>query len=174
VLSKSGLELHPDKTRIIEFGRFAARNQKQRGTGKPETFDFLGFTHICGTSPKGRFTVLRQTIRSRMRAKLKSVKTELRRRMHLPIPEQGAYVHRVVRGYVQYYAVPTNRPAVSAFRFQVVRLWTRRVCRRSQKHRMTPERKKRLVARWVPPIRICHPYPRERLRVTTQGRSRMR
>lgn len=172
--AKFGLELHPDKTRLIEFGRFAARERMRRGDGKPETFDFLGFTHICGKSRTGRFTVLRQTIAKRMRAKLQAVKAELRRRRHQPIPAQGAYVRAVIMGHMQYFAVPTNGRAVSTFRFQVVWHWLRSLRRRSQKHRLGPERRQRLYARWIPNLRVCHPYPSKRLRVTTQGRSRMR
>jgi group II intron reverse transcriptase/maturase len=172
--AKFGLELHPEKTRLIEFGRYADQNRRRRGGGKPETFDFLGFTHICAKSRKGRFIVRRKTMRKRWQAKLKAVKIELRRRMHLPIPQQGAYVRSVVRGHTRYYGVPQNGPAVTAFRREVNRLWWRSLRRRSQKTRLTWERMARLIQRWVPSATICHPYPLERMGVFTQGRSRMR
>ena len=172
--AKFGLELHPEKTRLIEFGRYADQNRRRRGGGKPETFDFLGFTHICAKSRKGRFIVRRKTMRKRWQAKLKAVKIELRRRMHLPIPQQGAYVRSVVRGHTRYYGVPQNGPAVTAFRREVNRLWWRSLRRRSQKTRLTWERMSRLIERWVPSATICHPYPLERMGVFTQGRSRMR
>jgi group II intron reverse transcriptase/maturase len=169
-----GLELHPDKTRLIEFGRFAGRNRRQRGGGKPETFNFLGFTHSCAKTRAGKFTVLRQTMRTRLRAKLEEVKVELRRRLHDPIPEQGAYLGAVVRGHVRYYGVPMNGPALNAFRFAIGWTWWRVMRRRSQCHRITARRLRALVARWLPTPRICHPYPLVRLGVVTQGGSRMR
>ncbi|MFN2377302.1 MAG: group II intron reverse transcriptase/maturase [Candidatus Binatia bacterium] len=168
------LELHPDKTRLIEFGQFAARNRKRSGQGKPETFDFLGFTHVCGKKRNGRFTVLRHTMRKRMRAKLKYVKIELRRRMHDPVPEVGQWLRSVVDGHMRYYAVPMNGRRVAGFRYHVMRYWWRALKRRSQKHRMPWERMQRLVDRWLPPVRICHPYPLYRLGVITQGRSPVR
>src|SRR5437773_7114630 len=125
-LRKFRLELHPEKTRLLEFGPFAAKNRKQRGQGKPETFNFLGFTHICGKKrSNGRFTVLRQTIRKRLQAKLSEVKAELKRRMHHPIPEVGKWLRSVVEGHFRYYGVPMNRPALRLFRAQVGRLWYR-------------------------------------------------
>ncbi len=166
-LRKFGLELHPDKTRLLEFGRYAAENRKRRGQGKPETFDFLGFTHICAKTRGGRFTVLRQTIRKRLQAKLGEVKTELQRRLHDPIEEVGKWLRAVVRGHVQYYGVPMNSPALASFRSQVAWLWHRTLLRRSQKRRLTWERMRRLAARWLPPPRICHPYPLRRLGVIT-------
>ena len=172
--SRFGLELHPDKTRLIEFGRFARQNRNRRGEGKPESFDFLGFTHICGKTRKGGFTVRRKTVRRRWQAKLKAVKVELRRRMHHSVPAQGAYLGAVVRGHVQYYGVPMNGASIGAFRRQVGWLWLRSLRRRSQKSRVTIKRMKRYVDRWLPPARICHPYPLVRLGVVTQGRSRMR
>jgi hypothetical protein len=168
------LELHPDKTRLIEFGQYAARNRKKAGRGKPETFDFLGFTHVCGRKRNGRFTVLRRTMRRRMQAKLRSVKVELRRRMHHEVPEVGRWLRSVVEGHMRYYAVPMNGRAVAAFRFYVVWHWWRTLRRRSQKHRMTWARMQRLVDRWIPRTRICHPYPLYRLGVITQGRSPVR
>jgi len=166
-MQKFQLELHPDKTRLLEFGRYAAINRKRRGQSKPETFDFLGFTHICGKTSRGRFMVLRQTIRKRLQAKLQQVKTELRRRMHDPIPEVGAWLKSVVGGHLRYYGVPGNRYALAYFRFSVGNLWHHVLRRRSQKGRVSWERMKRLIQRWLPPARICHPYPARRLRVTT-------
>jgi group II intron reverse transcriptase/maturase len=172
--AKFGLELHPDKTRLIEFGRFADSNRHQRGGGKPETFNFLGFTHSCAKTRAGKFTVLRQTMRKRLRAKLEAVKTELRRRLHDPIPEQGAYLRSVVTGHVRYYGVPMNGPALKAFRGAIGWIWCRTLRRRSQRHRITWNRMRRLISRWLPTPRICHPYPLVRLGVVTQGGSRMR
>src|SRR5881398_563230 len=126
--SRFGLELHPGKTRLIEFGQFADQNRRGRGDGKPETFNFLGFTHSCARKRSGRFTVLRQTMRSRWQAKLKEIKVELRRRLHRPIPEQGTYLRAVVLGHCRYYGVPMNGPALSAFRRAVGRLWRQVLC----------------------------------------------
>lgn len=166
-LAKFGLELHPEKTRLIRFGRFAAQNRKEQGARKPETFNFLGFTHICGTTRSGKFTVLRQTMRKKWQAKLKEIYIELRRRMHHSVPEQGAYLRSVVAGHVRYYGVPMNSPAIGAFREQVCRLWMKVLKRRSDKHNLTWDRMKRLIAKYIPAVRICHPYPSERLRVIT-------
>jgi group II intron reverse transcriptase/maturase len=165
--AKFGLELHPEKTRLIEFGPFAAEDRARAGRGKPETFDFLGFTHICGKKRSGRFTVLRQTMRKRLQAKLSEVKTELRRRMHRPVPEVGRWLRSVVDGHIRYYGVPMNGPALRLFRFQVGRLWHRALARRSHKGRVRWERMRRLIDRWLPPARICHPYPLRRLGVIT-------
>ncbi len=172
--AKFGLSLHLGKTRLIEFGPFADQNRRGRGQGKPGTFNFLGFTHICGKKRSGMFTVLRQTVRRRLQAKLQEVKTELRRRMHFPIPEQGAYLRSVVGGHVRYYGVPMNGPAIGLFRRAVGRLWRRVLLRRSQTHCLPWRRMTRYIARWLPPARICHPYPLVRLGVVTQGKSRMR
>jgi len=162
------LELHPEKTRLIEFGPYAIENRKRGGLGKPETFNFLGFTHICGKKKSnGRFTVLRQTIRKRLQAKLKAVKTELKRRMHDSVPTVGKWLGSVVRGHVRYYGVPMNSHALHTFRFQIGRLWHRVLGRRSQNGRVKWERMKRLIDRWLPPARICHPYPLRRLGVIT-------
>jgi len=173
-LGQFGLKLHPEKTRLIEFGRFARENRRRRGLGKPDTFDFLGFTHCCGTTRKGKFMVLRLTSAKRMRAKVLAVKTELRKRMHRPIAEQGQYLRSVVAGHGRYFAVPRNGGRVRAFRFQVGRLWHRTLCRRSQAKHLSWKRMLKIVAHWLPSPRICHPYPSQRLIVTTQGRSRMR
>ena len=166
-LAKFGLALNPDKTRLIEFGRFAACTRQQRGQGKPETFDFLGFTHICGTARKGWFTVRRQTMRKRLQAKLKAVKAVLVRRMHASIPEQGAYLGSVVRGHARYYGVPGNSHALIAFRWGVGRRWRQVLNRRSQGRHVTWARMRRLIRRWIPPARVCHPYPTARLDVRT-------
>jgi RNA-directed DNA polymerase len=162
-----GLELHPDKTRLIEFGRYAAERRGRRGQGKPETFDFLGFTHICGKTRKGRFTVKRRTISKRMRAKLSEVKDQLKRRRHWPIPEQGRWLASVVRGHRAYYAVPGNTDAIAAFRTQVSWLWYQTLRRRSQRTRVTWIRMNRLAKRWLPPVRVMHPYRNVRFAART-------
>ncbi len=172
--AKFGLELHPGKTRLIEFGRFAAANRKKRGAGKPETFDFLGFTHICAKMRDGRFWVRRITVSKRMRAKLAEVKDQLRQRMHQPVPEQGRWLGSVVRGHCAYYAVPGNRKAVAAFRTQVTRHWHQALRRRSQRSRLDWKRMNRLANRWLPPARVTHPFPDVRLGVRTRGRSPVR
>ena len=172
--AKFGLELHPGKTRLIEFGRFAAANRQKRGAGKPETFDFLGFTHICAKMRDGRFWVRRITVSKRMRAKLAEVKDQLRQRMHQPVPEQGRWLGSVVRGHCAYYAVPGNRKAVAAFRTQVTRQWHQALRRRSQRARLDWKRMNRLANRWLPPARVVHPFPDVRLGVRTRGRSPVR
>ncbi len=172
--AKFGLELHPDKTRLIEFGRYAAQARAARGVGKPETFDFLGFTHLCGKTKTGRFWLKRKTISKRMRAKLAEVKDQLQRRLHLPIPEQGRWLGSVVRGHVAYYAVPGNTDAVAAFRSQVSRHWYKALRRRSQRTRLTWTRMHRLATRWLPPARMRHPFPSVRFDARTQGRSPVR
>jgi group II intron reverse transcriptase/maturase len=166
-MQKFQLELHPEKTRLFEFGRQAAKNRKRAGLGKPETFDFLGFTHICGKTRRGRFLVLRQTIRKRMQAKLQEVKIGLWRRMHDPVPEVGKWLKSVVGGHLRYFGVPGNRHALAHFRYAVSNLWHRALCRRSQHGRVKWERMKRLIRNWLPPARICHPYPSRRMGVTT-------
>jgi RNA-directed DNA polymerase len=173
-MAKFGLELHPDKTRLIEFGRFAARNRDSRGLGKPETFDFLGFTHICGTTRNGWFKLKRVTIAKRMRTALVRIKDELKRRMHQPIPELGRWLASVVRGHMAYYAVPGNAQAVGAFRTQVTRHWLKTLRRRSQRTTITWARTNRLAIRWLPKVRIMHPYPDVRFDAKTQGRSPVR
>ena len=173
-LTAFGLELHPDKTRLIPFGRKARSEWRDRGGPKPGTFNFLGFTHSCGKTRKGGFTVLRQTMRQRLQAKLAAVKVELRRRMHRPIAEQGAYLRSVVQGHVQYYGVPNNSASIGIFRQVVGWLWSRALKRRSQRHRLSWDRMSQYVARWLPPARICHPWPHQRLAYVTQGKSRMR
>jgi RNA-directed DNA polymerase len=164
--AKFGLELHPGKTRLIEFGRHAARHRAARGEGKPETFTFLGFTHICATSRSGRFWVRRKTDMKRARAKLAEVKAEIRRRRCLPIPEQGRWLASVIRGHQAYYAVPGNYDAVNAFRNQVTRYWLMALRRRSHKHRLAWARMHRIAARWLPPARTMHPFPEVRFAAT--------
>src|SRR6058998_1873090 len=165
--TKFGLELHPEKTRRLEFGPFAAENRQRAGQGKPETFDFLGFTHICGKKRSGRFTVVRQTIRKRVQAKLSEVKAELQRRLHEPIPVVGAWLRQIVSGHTRYYGVPMNSSAIAMFRFQVGWLWHRALARRSHTGYVSWERMRRLIERWLPPARVCHPYPLRRLGVVT-------
>jgi len=174
-LAKFGLELNAEKTRLIEFGRHAARDRKARGLGKPETFQFLGFTHVCGKTRKsGRFKLKRITDSKRMRAKLLAVKREMWKRMHLPVPEQGRWLARVLQGHYNYYAVPDNIEALSAFRYQIIRHWLKSLRRRSQKHRMAWTRMDRLAAQWLPLPRILHPWPEQRFAAITQGRSPVR
>jgi RNA-directed DNA polymerase len=159
------LSLNPDKTRLIEFGRFAAERRARRGLGKPETFNFLGFTFICERNSRGQFLVKRTTRRDRMRATLRRIKEELRRRMHEPIPEQGAWLKQVVRGFFAYHAVPTNGSALGAFYYYVKRIWLRTLRRRSQKDRFSWQRMHGLAADWLPQPRILHPYPDKRFAV---------
>ena len=167
-MRKFHLELHPEKTRLLEFGPYAIDQRRWRGEGKPETFNFLGFTHICVKKrSNGRFTVLRQTIRKRLQAKLNEVKAELQRRRHQPIPEQGKWLHAVVGGHIRYYGVPMNQPALAIFRFQVGRLWHRALSRRSQNGRVLWDRMRRLITRWLPLPHVCHPYPLRRMGVIT-------
>ena len=159
-LRKFGLELHPDKTRLIEFGRFAAASRKRRGQGKPETFNFLGFTHICGrTRKQGKFLVLRKTIRKRLLTKLKELKMELRRRRHQPVADLGKWLRSVVQGFFNYHAVPGNLESLKYFRLEVSKRWMRALRRRSQKHRMNWERLASLMDRWLPVPKLLHPYP---------------
>jgi group II intron reverse transcriptase/maturase len=173
-LAQFGLEVAEEKTRLIEFGRFAARERERRGDPKPETFTFLGFTHICATSRTGRFKLKRVTSKKKMRAKLKSVKAEMRKRMHRPIPEQGAWLSSVLTGHYRYYAVPDNSEALRAFRKAVIRLWLRSLRRRSQRQRLTWQRMRELEARWLPTPRILHPWPNDRFHAKTLNRSPVR
>ena len=165
-LHEFALSLHPDKTRLIKFGRFAAANREQRGLGKPETFNFLGFTFMCGKSRQGFFLLKRKTRRDRMRAKLRMVKQEMRRRMHQPIPEQGRWLWHVVRGYFNYHAVPMNTRALAVFRAEIARSWHRVLNRRSQKANLTRARMDKLIDDWLPKPRILHPWPDKRFAVT--------
>jgi len=160
------LSLHPEKTRLIEFGRQAAANREKRRLDKPETFNFLGFTFICGKSRRGGFLVHRTTRRDRMRAKLKEVKEQLRQRRHQPIPEQGKWLRQVAMGHFAYYAVPTNSRALSAFRHYVTELWQRSLRRRSQRDGTTWDRRTKLADDWLPKPCILHPWPNQRFAVT--------
>jgi RNA-directed DNA polymerase len=163
-LERFGLQLHPDKTRLIEFGRYAAERRAERGLGKPETFDFLGFTHYCGTTRKGTFTIKRKSVAKRMRAKLQEIKQRLRQRMHDAVAEVGGWLRSVVRGWFNYHAIPGNSKCLDQFRTQVQRLWLRTLRSRSQKGDCwTWDRVRRLIQRWLPTARILHPYPEQRL-----------
>ncbi len=170
-LAEFSLELNAEKTQLIEFGRLAAQRRAERGLGKPETFSFLGFTHICGKTRAGGFKLRRITDSKRMRAKLSEVKTELRRRRHLPIPEQGRWLANVLRGHCNYYAVPDNSKALNAFRYQIIRHWLKALRSRSQRTKMTWERMTRLAKRWLPTVRVLHPWPEARFDAKIQGRS---
>jgi hypothetical protein len=165
-LAEFSLSLHPEKTKLIEFGRHAAKRREQRGQDNPETFTFLGFVLICGKSSRGHFLVHRKTRRDRMRGTLKRIKDELRRRMHQPIPDQGRWLRQVVTGFFAYHAVPTNSRALSAFRAHVSVLWQRSLSRRSQKAYMSWERMAKLVHDWLPHGHIRHPWPNQRFDVT--------
>ena len=164
---KFNLEVHAEKTRLLEFGRFAAQRRKERGKGRPETFNFLGFTHICGTTRKGQFTVHRRTIAGKMRSKLKEIKQTLRRRMHWPVPKVGAWLKSVLVGHYRYYGVPNNWRMLSKFRWAILKLWLKTLRQRSQKHRMTWKRMYRVSKPWLPNPCIYHDYPSRRLRVST-------
>src|SRR5271166_4594506 len=162
-LVRFGLELHPDKTRLIEFGRFAVRNRKQRGAGKPETFTFLGFTHFCGNlTSSGAFNVWRITAKKRMVAKLNVIKSELQPRKHHRTSEVGAWLRKVVQGYYQYHAVPGNTGQLRVFRRRVCRLWRSVLIRRSQRADVGWDRLNPLLSRWIPQPRVLHPYPDKR------------
>ena len=164
-LEEFSLALHPDKTRLLEFGRYAAVNRRSRGLGRPETFTFLGFIFICGRSRRGSFLLQRKSRGDRMQTTLREIKEALRKRMHEPIPEQGKWLRQVVRGYFAYHAVPTNSRALGAFRYHVTDLWRRTLRRRSQKDGMTWERVNRLANAWLPKPRILHPWPDQRFAV---------
>jgi len=164
-LQEFALSLNPEKTRLIEFGRYAAKNRQRRGLGKPETFAFLGFNFICSKTRRGTFLIKRKSRRDRMRAKLQTIKQELRQRMHQPIPQQGKWLKRVVTGYFNYHSVPTNSPTLTAFRFHVTDLWHRTLRQRSQKDWTTKERMKQLADDWLPTPRILHPWPQARFAV---------
>lgn len=165
-LGKFGLELNPDKTRRIEFGRFAELNRTQKGEGKPETFDFLGFTHISGKDRNGNFVVKRKTVGKRMRAKLEEIKHELHQRMHDPPAQTGKWLRSVVQGYFNYHAVPGNTDSLLVFRFRVTRLWRQALRRRGQRHYLNWARMRQLAARWLPFPRVLHPWPRVRFDAT--------
>jgi len=164
-LLKFGLEMHPDKTRLIEFGRFAEENRNKRGEGKPETFTFLGFTHICGKTKKGRFAIFRRTIKKRMHAKVKEIKDELKRRMHDSIRDVGLWLKAVVTGHYRYYGVPGNKQALDDFRYLISQRWMQSLKRRGQKGRIKWDKMTKLIDRWLPLPQICHKYPNERIGV---------
>lgn len=168
-LKKFALTLHPEKTHLIEFGPYAIESRLKRGLGRPESFDFLGFTHIVGKKhSNGKFVVIRKSVRKRMGAKLKEIKVELRKRMHQPIPEVGKWLKTVVGGYNRYFGVHSNEPALYAFRFQVGRYWHHAIKRRGQrKSRLTWSRMTRLIDRWLPKPEVHHPYPLVRMGVIT-------
>jgi len=173
-LLKFGLELHPEKTRLVLFGRYASLRRDERGEGKPESFQFLGFTHTCAKTRDGRFTILRQTIKKRLRAKVAGIKEEIRRRMHAPIKTTGRWLISVLNGHFRYYGVSGNFRAMSQFRYQVYRAWQQALRRRSQRGHITWERLNQIIDRWLPKPKVYHDHPLERIRVTTQGRSRVR
>lgn len=164
---KFNLEVNTEKTSLIEFGRYATERRKERGEGKPETFDFLGFTHICSKSRKGKFTVLRKTSAKKLRSKLKELKETMRKRMHWSIPDVGKWLKSVIIGHCRYYGVPWNGKSLTRFRSEITRMWFRILRRRSQKHRITWKRMNRIAKKWLPNPFICHPYPLERMRVNT-------
>jgi RNA-directed DNA polymerase len=164
-LREFSLSLHPDKTRLIEFGRFAAQNREKRGRGKPETFKFLGFVLISAKSRRGDFQIRRKSRRDRMSAKLREIKEALRERRHVSVPEVGKWLAQVVAGYFAYHAVPTNSPALSAFRYHVVVLWHRQLCRRSQRAYVVWERMAKLADEFLPKPRVLHPWPSVRFAV---------
>jgi RNA-directed DNA polymerase len=166
-MKKFGLELHEEKTRLIEFGRYAAANRKGRGESKPETFNFLGFTHACSQTQKGWFVVKRKTIRKRTQVKLKEIKEGLRARMHSTIPEQGKWLASVLRGHFQYYGVPYNSDELWKFHYRVKWIWRRMLGKRSQKGRITWERMDRISQKFLPNPKTCHPFPSQRIPVTT-------
>jgi RNA-directed DNA polymerase len=170
-LARFSLQLAPEKTRLIEFGRFAARNRERRGLGKPETFDFLGFTHCCARTRNGRFMLKRITIAKRMRTKLREVKDELKGRRHHTIPEQGRWLASVLRGHYGYYAVPGNSDRINRFYNEVTRHWFKSLRRRSQRSRLNWTRMRRISARWLPPPKRMHPFPNARFAAKTQGKS---
>ena len=171
-----GLSMHPEKTRLLEFGRSAAIRRKRAGLSKPETFDFLGFTHIASRNRLGRFTVRRITIAKRQRRKLREIKGELRRRFNRPVPETGLWLRQVLQGYYQYFAVPNNLNSMGQFRLELSRLWFKALRRRSQKaaKQMNWDKFNRLASEWLPRPRVVHPWPNERFAATTRGRSRVR
>lgn len=173
-LAKFGLSLNASKTRLIEFGRFAARNRRKRGLGKPETFDFLGFTHCCSTNRSGGFHILRLTVKKRMRATLLAIRDELKRRRHEPIRAQGQWLTRMASGYFNYHAVPGNLKLLSGFRKAICRYWRQALGRRSQRNWLQWSRFGLPTDHYIPSPKNAHPYPEDRFASRTQGRSRMR
>jgi len=164
---KFNLEVNTEKTSLIEFGRYAVERRKERGEGKPDTFDFLGFTHICSKSRRGKFTVLRKTSAKKLRNKLAELKKTMRERLHWSIPDLGKWLKSVIVGHCRYYGVPWNGKSLTRFRSEIIRMWCKSLRRRSQKHRITWERMNRIAKKWLPSPFICHPYPLQRMRVNT-------
>jgi RNA-directed DNA polymerase len=164
---KFNLEVNTEKTSLIEFGRYAVERRKERGEGKPDTFDFLGFTHICSKSRRENFTVLRKTSAKKLRNKLAELKKTMRKRLHWSIPDLGKWLKSVIIGHSRYYGVPWNGKSLTRFRSEIIRMWCRSLRRRSQKHRITWKRMSRIAKRWLPSPFIYHPYPLERMRVNT-------
>lgn len=169
-----GLELHPEKTRLIPFGRYAKADRPGAGLGRAGTFDFLGFTHISAKNNGGKFLLKRQTMRKRMRAHLPEIKEEMRHRLHQRIAEQGQWLKSVVAGYFAYHAVPTNTRSISAFRYHVIPMWLKSLRRRSQRHRMRWGRMNRIIDAWIPPAVIPHPWPNNASTSDIRGKSRVR
>lgn len=161
-LARFGLALHPRKTRLIEFGRHAEAQRKRRGEGRPETFDFLGFTHCCAKTRQGRFKILRLTVKKRLRATLTAIRDTLKRRRHEPVGQVGAWLTKVLRGYFNHHAVPDNLKRLTSFRYEVCRAWLASLNRRSQKGKMKSSRFSRLAKMYLPYPRRVHPYPSER------------
>jgi group II intron reverse transcriptase/maturase len=164
---KFNLEVNTEKTSLLEFGRYAVERRKERGEGKPDTFDFLGFTHICSKSRRGKFTVLRKTSAKKLRNKLAELKKTMRERLHWSIPDLGKWLKSVIVGHCRYYGVPWNGKSLTRFRSEIIRMWCKSLRRRSQKHRITWERMNRIAKKWLPSPFICHPYPLQRMRVNT-------
>jgi len=164
---KFNLEVNTEKTSLVEFGRYAVERRKERGEGKPDTFDFLGFTHICSKSRMEKFTVLRKTSAKKLRNKLAELKKTMRERLHWSIPDLGKWLKSVIIGHSRYYGVPWNGKSLTRFRSEIIRMWCRSLRRRSQKHRITWKRMSRIAKRWLPIPFICHPYPLQRMRVNT-------
>ena len=174
-LAKFGLELHPEKTRLIEFGRYARERREKRGAGKPETINFLGFTHICGTSHKtGYFTVQRKTMGKRLAAKLKDIKAQLRVRLHAEIGDTVRWLQAVVRGYFQYHAIPDNEERLKVFRHEILRLWWRQLRRRSQRSKWSWERFYQTLGSQLPEVQVLQPYPGVRFDAKIRGKNRVR
>lgn len=173
-VARFGLALHPQKTRLLRFGRFANRDAQAAGEGKAGSFDFLGFTHLCSYNSLGKFTIRRKTMRKRRISQLRRIRAELRRRLHHPVARTGAWLQRVVQGHINYYGVPFNSQAVSGFCYEVRKSWYRSLCRRSQRKRLNWQRYGRIAAYWLPRPRVVHPYPQQRFDAMTRGRSRMR
>jgi len=172
---KFALELHPDKTKVLAFGRYAdERRRRRKQSGATATFDFLGLTHICSVTREGMFALVRHTMRKRMTAKLRTIGTELRRRRHESVPAQGRWLSAVLRGHYNYYSVPTNIKALGMFRYALTLRWYRSLRRRSQRSRLNWTRMNALATRWLPQPHISHPWPGHRFDARTHGKSPVR